>query len=267
MSKRVLIIGTSHSAGSCEGYHDDTDFLHYDERWHDYFKSEYGYEVVNLSMSGCTVQQQMIAVYAYFKDNPDARFDLAIVEGRSMESTVADPIHWYNGPPEVAFEDHPRNDVHNFNVYYRAWLDTADVRIANRRSGYSPMTSMQPTLSYPEQSRLMPWYLEYTFSMLHATEQWSVNLALCSYLTKFVNSVKWFAWSYSYNEVTELKMDIGKDMLKSYLFEDGWPEISPEMKEISKLSDVDCDCHHWNPKGHRLVWLAIEKRLKKEGIL
>ena len=258
MSKRVLIVGTSHSMGSCEGYRDDTNHLKHDERWHDYFKSELGYEVVNLSMSGCTAQQQLMTVYAYFKDHPDDKFDLAIVEGRGMESVVSEPMHFRGGPPDDVTA-HPSEDEYDFKRYYEKWLDSAE-----DRHMYSPVTSLPPTISYDYQQRYLAWYIEYVFSMNHALDQWSVNLTLCDYLARYCDTVKWFCWSYAQDDVTDLKLALGKDLLSRYALD--WP-ILQELYDINAVPDVECDCGHLNPKGHKLVWKAIKNKLESNNIL
>jgi len=257
MTKRILIVGTSHSMGCCEGYRSDTEYLKHDERWHDYFKSEFGYEVVNISMSGCTVQQQVLAVYAYFQDNPTAHFDLAIVEGRGIEGTVSDPMHFLGGPPYDIL-NHPSDDVYEFEKYYAKWLDSAV-----DRSMYSPITAFAPDFYYDYQKRYMPWYIEYVYSMNHAIDTWSANVTLCDYISKYSDIVKWFNWSYSCNDVTDLKLKIGKDLLSEYAID--WPILNDIEDKLTP--DMDCDCGHFNPKGHRLVWEQIKDKLERSNIL
>ena len=245
--------------GSCEGYRVDTEHLAHDERWHDYFKSEMGYEVVNISMSGCTVQQQLLAVYAYFKDHPEARFDLTIVEGRGMESTVSEPMQFHGGPP-YDLHNHTSDDEYDFKLYYDKWLDSAD-----DRHMYSPLTALSADASYDYQSRYMSWYIEYVYSMNHAVDLWSANLTLCDYISRYSNVVKWFCWSYAcMGEVSDLKMELGKDILEQYAM--AWP-LPEEMKYITSLDDVDCDCGHLNPKGHKLVWESIKSKLERDNLL
>ena len=260
MTKRVLIVGTSHSMGSCAGYRVDDPLLKHDERWHDYFKSEFGYEVVNISMSGCTVQQQQLAVYAYFQDNPDAHFDLAIVEGRGIEGTVSEPMHFIGGPPYDIF-NHPSKDVYDFEEYYKSWLDSA----GSNRAMYSPMTALTPTLSYEYQARYSEWYVEYVYSMNHAVDLWSGNLTLCDYVSKHSDIVKWFNWSYSIDDTTDLKMQLGKDLLSEYATL-GWPMLDT-IEVIGNTSGTACVCGHFNPEGHRLVWEQIKSKLERSNIL
>jgi hypothetical protein len=243
--------------GSCEGYRADTEYLKHDERWHDYFKSEFGYEVVNISMSGCTVQQQVLAVYAYFQDNPGAHFDLAIVEGRGMEGTVSEPMHFIGGPPYDIL-NHPAEDLYEFKLYYEKWLDSAVDRV-----NYSPITALPPDHSYDYQKRYMAWYIEYVYSMNHAVDTWSANVTLCDYISRYSDIVKWFSWSYSQDDVTDLKLQIGKDLLSEYVID--WPMLN-DIEDIGTY-DVSCDCGHFNPEGHKMVWEQIKDKLERSNIL
>ena len=72
--KRVLIIGTSHSESTCVTYDEPNNVQYLQNsdrnlRWHDYFKTEYDCEVVNLSKAAVTAQGQLFATYNYFLDN------------------------------------------------------------------------------------------------------------------------------------------------------------------------------------------------------
>lgn len=90
MANSLLIVGTSHSAGSCIEHPSDKrvgqapiNWLSKDKRW---FRSLYDYyaEIVVLARPGATTHEQFFALKQYMSNNPDKRFTNCILEGRGL---------------------------------------------------------------------------------------------------------------------------------------------------------------------------------------
>jgi hypothetical protein len=67
------------------------------------------------------------------------------------------------------------------------------------------------------------------------------------------------------DDTTDLKMQLGKDLLSEYATL-GWPMLDT-MEVIGNMSGTACECGHFNPKGHRLVWEQIKSKLERSNIL
>ena len=85
MQKNVLIIGTSHSACQCDGK------IYTYGRWHDFFKTDFGWETTVLSEPGTTAQKQLLSLINYLNDNPEKTWDMCIIEGRCLENIINVP--------------------------------------------------------------------------------------------------------------------------------------------------------------------------------
>lgn len=241
--KRVLIVGTSHSEATCVREPDGPIERMISGRWHDYFKN-YDCEVVSLARAGCTVQQQFLTTFAYLQDNPDARFDIAIVEGRSLETNITIPvdINLFSG------------DKLPYEHMYGRWL--TEKTTSQEILAHADSFKIQ---EYPE---LVDYFTSYVFSFQHAIDQWTSNYALCSMLKTVSSTVKWFAYSqakkYNINPDTR-EIKIGKDIMREFLFNDGWPIVGmPTDKQYF------CDCGHMNEIGHSYFWYnQIYPRVKQ----
>jgi len=232
--KRILIVGTSHSEATCQRTENGPIDRMNSGRWYDYFK-DLGHSVTCLARAGCTVEQQFMAVHSYFQENPNAKFDLAIIEGRSLETNVSIP--GTPGPSKITYAD-----------FWRRY-DTSLGKDENYRWEIDNVDS-QKIEQYPEYK---PYYVDYVFSLLHSVQHWSTNYAMCKLIEEHADVVKWFAFSTAtiFNKNPELKeLAIGYDMMKSYFIsEDCWP-----YPRLRFDNDMICACHHMNENGHSHFW-------------
>lgn len=242
--KRVLIIGTSHSEANCQRQDNEPIEIVREGRWHDYFK-DHGWEVVNISRGGCSTQMQFMATASYFHDNPDAHFDLALVEGRSMETNVSIPTSFTYA--EL-----------NHGDFYKHWLDDHPTK----KGDVSTLINADSHFieKFPE---YQGWYADYVHSLTHATDLWAANYALCSLISKYATVVKWFTFSASMKFVVnpnQPQITLGYDIMKDYILEDTWPWINFD----NMPDDAYCYCKHLNEKGHKIFWDDyIFPRIKK----
>lgn len=239
--KQALIIGTSHSEATCVRNDGGAIERITDGRWYDYLKDE-GYEITSLARAGCTPQQQFFATLSFLNDNPDKRWDIAIVEGRSLETNITIPVD-----TELC---HPHKMPYE-NMYDR-WMSS------NGSRDLLAHADSHKILEYPE---LVPYFTSYVFSFQHAIDLWTCNYALCSMLSRVSTVVKWFAFSLAKKysiDPTYKELIVGKDIMQPYLLPDGWPCVKATLSE-----DCFCACGHMNEKGHQQYWHnEIYPRLK-----
>lgn len=246
--KKVLILGTSHSQATCANNGELPRVFH-SGRWHDYFHDDLGWEVVNLSRSSITAQQQMELLLKYFSDNPGQRFDLAIVEGRGLESNSSMP-----------------GQENQDNLW--EWI------LRNPDEGEAPYEVDRIT---PGESRItkrtekfLPWYAEYIMSMQHAIDVYSVNRAMCTYLDNFCENVRYICVGTSTAIPDNHKnYQLGKQLLSEYIFKtqptinnqkvDVWPALNnPDFFHQDERKYL-CDCNHMNLTGHKYFWENLIK--------
>lgn len=255
MTKTALIIGTSHSESTCRRNDTTEHLLRKPDRWHDNLEN-YGYAVTNLSASGCTAAQQFIMIHSYIQDHPDSKWDIVLIEGRSIETAINIPVVYCKGKIT-------ENDK---GYLYQYWMDHGD-----KSKKYCPFTRLDhetATHNLPlAMSNMLPWYTEYVYSDLHAIENWSVNRAMCDYLACYATHVKWFTLGMSKEFhkkwESDFRISLGKKLLKDFILCDSWPMLYFDHDPINDL----CNCGHYNVSGQIKFWNAIEERLKKENIL
>lgn len=304
--KRVLIIGTSHSEGSCTTFEEPERgvqklFQMGQLTWHDYFKKEYDYEVVNISKSAVTPQGMLWATYNYFLDHPDSKFDLVIIEGRGIENNVSVPvprIGTYDNPTDSELMKQASNEYYDIdNIDSRkVWQHfVEDDKRTNKIWVYDLIHHMSAD-SEERIPKLMEWYVTYAKSALHLVDIWASNVALINLCEQHSENVRFFCW---YSD--EIHRDSYADMMginlipdKNHLFGDtkykiffdhfddahrDYPESYPIPEEFLEYEDWDaeyenkhqvyhCQCHHLNEWGHKRLWKQmIEPRLKKLNLL
>jgi hypothetical protein len=260
-AKRALIVGTSHSQGTCHNNNAPSISV-LPGRWHDYLKTDHDYEVVNISRANCTTQQQLLAVLGYFADNPDEKFDLCIVEGRNLEATVSQPI------PEAKnyFTNIQGTNVEN---QYYFWLDDF-----HRKTDGKKFIQQIGVMNAYDETRMpdyMPYYVDYTYSYQHAIDTWSCNLALCEFLNRYCNVVRWHTHSIS-KSIDNPDLDIHKigwALMEPYCENFGamhYIGFLPETNGLFKKPEDYCDCGHFNEKGHRKLWYNVLYPMYKEYV-
>lgn len=232
--KRVLVVGTSHSEATCQYEKNGTYERLKGNRWQDYFE-EHDCEVTTIARAGTTVELQYMAVHAYFQEHPDITFDLAIIEGRSMETTISMP-----GTVET--------DKLVYSSFWKRYDTSLTVKEYEQREVLAVDSErIQDTPNF------VPYYVEHVFSLNHAVNTWSTNYALCSLIATRAGVVKWFAFSNSAEfaeNPNHRHMLLGKDILRDFIFSD---ELWPTIDFQSNKEDL-CECKHLNERGHARFW-------------
>lgn len=244
--KKLLVIGTSHTFGSCWQPDDAMARLPLEQRWHTIVAKELGYEVTTLAISGATIEQQMHTVFRYFKAFPDVRFDQAIIEGRHMgKLNVTYPKPDSKGRHDIADFD----SVDKHETFLEGWLNDHTEKSTDRLLPFMGWNSSLPP------SRNRQWYEEYTFSPLHFIHGATGNLALCKYLEDYCSNVLWM--SFGQTRLAYHWNDWLYDFVKDYTHEDLWPVVKYPNGE-------ECKCGHPNAVGHNALAQQIIKVLRKE---
>lgn len=241
--KKVLIVGTSHTEATCVRNQGEDVSILYSNRWHDYIDAD----VTKLARSGCTSQEQLIVIQKYFEDNPDLKFDLAIIEGRGNELNMPTPYVYEN------IVDWNRDKNKPNLPYYQWWLDHIPDHML-----YQPISPLDYTnLKSKTYKKYYDYMLDYTQSFKHIVDNWTANLSMCKFLEAYCNKVKWF---------TLHNQDWGQrsfeyDLIKDYLIEDTWPHYNI----FDYPDEYFCTCRHMNEKGHRYFYdTFIKNVIEKE---
>lgn len=232
--KRALIVGTSHSEATCQRNKGDLILRIDNDRWHDYLRDQ-NYQVTCIARAGTTVELQFMAVHSYFQENPDAKFDIAIVEGRSLETNITMP-----------------GQIETDKLVYEHFWKRYDTSRTVKEYESRELLAID-SYKIEETPELQPYYVEHMFSLNHAVNTWSTNYALCKLIETRANIVKWFAWSTAdefINNTEAKQMRLGYDIMKDYLLDkDWWPSHDIEFNR-----DELCACKHLNENGHKRFW-------------
>jgi len=257
----ILVIGTSHSVSSCKRYpshhpldHGNKDIM-LEGRWHDLLGKHYGADVFTLARSGCSIEDQIDKVYAYNQVNPKKQYDLAIVEGRRMQSSIGVNEKGFSSPLDFPCEETYLNWTDGFRKLHG---DTGN-KLDQISSAYS--NHIQKQLK-----QYGPWFVDYVDSYLQAVQVWSMNLALCSLLETFCDKVLWYTFNGNnvskFGEHAPLNT-MGYQMLKKYaLFtEDTYFNGVTSFHAFANDPDnkLHCHCHHLNELGHHMLFNDILK--------
>lgn len=249
--KKALIIGTSNSEATCQ--REKGGLIEYiqEQRWHDYLKTDHGYEVVNLSKSNCSVQQQFFTATNYKADNPDQRFNIAIVEGRQMETTVSAPI-MRTKLPLPGFMDENASWEENRRWQYYSWRDVTN---KEKNKIYSPFDVMS-SRSEERIPEYMPYYADYAHSWQHCVDTWSTNYALCNFLETFCDKVVWYTHgaSMDLNSFDHPFQQYGWPLMKRFTLTQEMFMGVREREDHDFTDDDFCACKHFNEQGNRKLW-------------
>lgn len=235
--KKVLILGTSHSAASCKRNTEIKRLL--SGRYHDYFKTEWGWEVTNLSMPGITPQGQLLALTAYLADNPNAHWDLVLFEGRNIENTINIP--W---PHESAAE------ITDWNNFYHLFEDK-EVYDKTLKQPFEckSITSNSVDKQYSE---LFGWGVPYVGSINQAVDTYGCNRAIISILEQHCDIVKFWVMSnipkFDVSDEYYWHRQLAQQLLGKWLLFDKIDHqiIIPDHER--------CKCNHANAQGHLRIW-------------
>lgn len=257
--KNMLVIGTSHSESSCQRVPGGSIEKFMVERWFDFIQQEYNIDdVVNLSRSNCTVDQQFAMIYNYFKINPEKRFKYCIIEGRAVESTVSTPNHVNN------LSDHvDPNSFESVEDLYYSWSD--EYR-RSREIGTIPkkffdrFDVMDSRVTQDDGVKFFynDWYADYAHSYLHCFQHWSANLAMIKFLEKYCEKVIWYSFSTSKNfHDPQHPMNLlAKELIGDWSMFDKddekyFPVIQWDETYSEPQYNTRCECGHLNENGMR----------------
>lgn len=271
MKKKILVIGTSHTYGDCVSWDEKRRFTD-SNKWSDLLGADYDVDV--LAYSGATAVNQFYIAIQYFIENPDLRYDLAIVEGRGIDTNVCfDEIK--NNGYHKTLEELQRKKM----TAVQAWQTKND---NHADKGDFAMTCATPfareNLSNIDNGPIKDYLIGYTGTMKHAMDNYSVNAAMCAYLEKFCNTVKWFTVS---TIATKLDMreqitQLATAMMDKYTFTHTGISCVVAGLSLEKMGmDINnnlrqwlCACSHFNEQGHiqlynRFVRPEIENIFKE----
>ena len=241
--KRALVLGTSHSVASCSPKRNvkKTTTL-FKGRWHDYLKTELGYEVDVLARSGVSTGGMFYALSNYLADNPEKTWDLILIEGRSIEATFDYP---------VTSQSHvdANNYIHAYHRFFPKNVESHEYEPYPFKCG-----SVYAYASYKEFQHQIPYLVDYAQHPVHLNNVLAHNLAMCHLASTRSPVVKFFVQSHvkhffqkwdHYRELTYTTM--GEFMLRG----DKWAQnmILPDPEE-----NYTCGCGHCNEKGHEYIW-------------
>lgn len=252
MTKKILIVGTSHSVQMCSDTEDGK--LHYPHRWHDYLQTEYGYEVENFSFGGVTIYQQFLALYHYLKDT-DKTWDLILIEGRALDlpmtmPSVDEKVYYCDVPSELYYVNVNKSSIGKHIPVQR----------------YGSLTEQKNRVP----DSYIPYYVDYTESIVHFIDHISINRAMCDIAARYAKMVKFFCmWEIpTFSDDPKLRQDarmgyeLGKDIMGKYLLGDNYQSIP--LPELRSNNNYKCKCHHFNPEGNKIVWGVIKELLSKD---
>jgi len=234
--KKALILGTSHSFAVCVG--DEKAIGSYSQliegRWHDYLQTEYGYEVTNISEAGTTPAMQLAALLLYLEQNPEERWDIAILEGRNIEYSMSMviPQEETDGgiiePNKSYMASIPQ--FRNYYVNHERYEKKYSHRLLNERA-------------------VQKYALSYFNSPLQSIDTYAVNLAILTLLETVSSNVRFFCVGISGKKPHPYDRKWFYMLLKKWLIATHTP-----------YPDKDrCKCKHPNRKGHYYIWKTYIK--------
>lgn len=260
--KKVLIVGTSNTAGSCQSQESfdhywsikkakrhfteqdyaitNKDWLAENQRWYQGLLDKY--EVSLLASPGATPQQQYWVVMNYIEQNPDVKFDAAILEGRQPVCASQPP--W--------FED--------------GQVDTPENRLSLWVTPYPQANQIQPQNQYmpikhcrEDNAHWPNWYADYLTNELSLAETMASNWAICAALESFCEKVKFV--SFTKNSFIE---DDQKFLQNEFYNEYGISELWEGFEHIVDRNKYLCSCGHWNKQGCKIISDYAVPILEKE---
>jgi len=284
--KKVLVVGTSHSQAVCKNRDDRINRILLRDRWFDHLHEHWDVEILKLAKSGCSPEEQLISVYNYTKMNPDSYWDLAIIEGRSVQVGVSSPKRNIMGFPlnnddrddfdfEMGITPSPWPYYTWTDSWCQTYVDSGYSKHELRNFSYADRidTHNCDGVNFQHKPYLRDWMIDYTNSYLHSIHVWSTNRAMCELLNKHSKHVTWFSFDcgddlmdphHPYNTMAH-------DFIGDYYLLDSQntPHIHWEWDEKwGDWNDQKCDCGHLNEEGHRRLYMQhIYPNIVKHGYL
>ena len=253
MSK-ILVIGTSHSDGSCKK-EDGTERIDIKDRWQHHI----GHEVETLARSGATSQQQFYALWHYLLDHREARWDYAIVEGRhisSVDGTFPRPFAKNTNIENFASDGEWWDNIGHKDFYNFWQCDDSETDISKQLFGFQSMQNFRET----------EWHNEYAMSPLHWTDNYTCVLAMCNLLMERCNDVLFLPWTWLKNHEAHKQNVWAGELLKNYIDTETWPAFTNE-KNIPEFTEGkhQCLCGHFDEDGQKLIGNKVKEIIGKRG--
>jgi hypothetical protein len=275
MTKNILIVGTSHTAGACvdpnenmmpknaDGFstlegkeyfkakrtHVMRNWLKPSQRWWQGLNAKYN--VTTFCVPGVSPQQQFYSLSKWLKQNPDLKFDGAILEGRlPVTQSIAVPSKEGNYKFADTIDEF-RHWLHEYPI-----IEPDDM---NHFMHYIGSRSRKEAIeSYSG------WYNDWIISDLPVVEIVSTNMAICKVLETVAPEVTFISFS-TYHATEQDQRYIMYPLKKKYALDESWPGYCRILGDTIPPG-VECKCGHFNEEGNRRVsevlTPAIEKRLK-----
>jgi len=266
--KKILIVGTSHTAGACQNKHalehyyshkkkrkplekEDIDIVYQDwleekDRWYQGLLENY--EITTLATPGASPAQQYWVILNYIHQYPEQRFDAALIEGRHPPS--ASQPDW----ADWGFTDTWENRL-------KLWLD------AWPHAGYLKPADFFVPFGFcrEDNAKWKEWYGDYISNDLSLVDTISVNYAIANVLELISHNVKFMSFS------QDTFMDDDKKFLYNKFKQEygitelwnGFEALTGE-KEHSIKQDIQCGCLHYNAKGCKIISDYATPILEKE---
>jgi hypothetical protein len=250
---KVLIIGTSHSEASCRRHKDDKNVERMMQgRYHDYFKTELGWDTTVIAQGGVTPQAQLWAVTAYLADHPNETWDLCLFEGRNVEATVTIPSTLNpDQPAPTEWKD----------IYHR-FVDKDDYENEFETPFYCLTTDTEKMWKSGPFYRFSSWANEYVLTYNQMLDFFGCNRAIISMVEQRCPIVKFWIYSHPlellfgdprYNPEYKYVHDYGEQILGDYwLLDNPWSNVNVP-------NNMRCACNHANEEGHKWLWDNVIK--------
>ena len=253
MSK-ILVIGTSHSDGSCKK-EDGTERIAIKDRWQHHLD----HEVETLAKSGATSQQQFYALWHYLLDNREAGWDYAIIEGRhinSVDGSYPRPISKKIDISYFSSNGEYWNEASHKDFYSFWQTDNPQTDLNKQLFAFQGMQGLTET----------EWYAEYAMSPLHWVDNYTCILAMCNILMERCKDVIFLPWTWNKHYETH-KQDIwARTLLKKHIVKEVWPAFT-RLEAMPDLGDNkhQCLCGHWDEDGQKLIGNKVKEIIEKRG--
>lgn len=244
---RILVVGTSHSDGSCKK-EDGTERIAIKDRWQHHI----GHEVETLARSGATSQQQFYALWNFLLDNPNATWDYVIIEGRHINSVDGS----YPKPSSKNIDITKFDGDDNHNDFYNFWqCDDPETNIRKQLFAFSSMQNYRDT----------NWYVEYAMSPLHWVDNYTCIHSMCKLLEEKCKDLLFIAWSWNKHDAVNKQILWAGKLLEKYIDETVWPALATREAMPNLNEEVECLCGHWNETGQKIIADKVKEIISRRG--
>lgn len=273
MSKSLLILGTSHSAGTCipSGkkivYSEPPrSWLRREQRW---FKNLYHHydEIVVLARPGATTHQQFYALRQYIVKNPNKKFTHCIFEGRGLgEKSV--PYITENIVPEDMSTFHTTYDHFIINQGDSEWYEhyqkgktnktlfqemIGEVKLATLGKGLLNQRNWSDDLSEDFIDSAAYFFNKYDLSWQHLIETGGLNMGILHLMKTISEKVLYFPFHHPSPLTPECDFHLEKvEWLTGFYANVTIPYESNydfPLNIAESIPGAICGCGHANQKG------------------